>query len=97
VTLRSAEDDDTVDRDEYENVDIGGEFSGRGIDSGSTFAVVGNFAELVPGLLFVFECRFGLGFPRALDTDNVLKGEYLGLKLVGGGRHWVASVWEPES
>ena len=65
---------------------MGGEFSGRGIDNGSTFAVTGNLVELVPGLLFVFKCRFGLGFPLVLvGTGNGLKGEYLGLKLAGGG------------
>jgi hypothetical protein len=56
---------------------VGGEFTG-----GSTFAIIGNlFVELVPGVLFVFECRFGLGFPFVLDTGNGLKGEYLGLKF----------------
>ena len=69
---------------------MGGEFSGRGIDSGSTFAVTGNLVELVPGLLFVFKCRFGPGFPLVfplvlVSTGNGLKGEYLGLKLAGGG------------
>ena len=59
---------------------MGGEFTGRGIDSGLT----GNlFVGPVPGLLFVFKCRFGYEFP--LDVGNVLKGEYLGLKLAGGG------------
>ena len=65
---------------------MGGEFTGRGIDGGSTFAIIGNlFAELAPGVLFVFECRFGLGFPLALDAGNGLKGEYLGLKFTEGG------------
>lgn len=65
---------------------MGGEFSGRGIDSGSTFAVTGNlFIEPIPGLLFVFEWRFGLWFPLALDASNGMKGEYLGLELAEGG------------
>jgi len=65
---------------------VGGEFAGRGIDNGSTFVIVGNlFVELVPGALFVFECRFGLEFPLVLDAGNGLKGEYLGLKFTEGG------------
>jgi len=79
------EDDETVDRDEYESVDAGGEFSGRGIDNGSTFAITGNLlVEPVPGLLFVFECRFGLRPPLVLDPGSALKGEYLALNLTGG-------------
>lgn len=70
----------------YETVDPGGEFNGRGIECGSTFTTTGNtFIEAVPGLLLVFRCRFGLGLPLAFDTDNALKGEYLGLKLTDGG------------
>lgn len=66
---------------------MGGEFSGRGIKSGSTFATTGKlFVGTVPGLLFVFKCRFCLVFPSVFDTDNALKGEYLWLKLAGGGR-----------
>lgn len=66
---------------------MGGEFSGRGIRSGSTFATTGKvFVETVPGLLFAFECRFCLVLPSVFDADNALKGEYLGLKLAGGGR-----------
>ena len=77
------EDDDTV---EYETVDVGGEFSGRGITRGSTFATTGNFpVDPKPRLLFVFECRPGLALLLVLDADNGLKGEYLGLKLVESG------------
>lgn len=80
------EDEDTVDRDEYEIVDVGGEFSGRGIISGSTFVTTGNLlVDPKPGLLFVFECKPGLAFPFVLDVDNGLKGEYLGLKLAERG------------
>jgi len=80
------EDDDTVDRDEYESVDVGGEFSGRGIDNGSTFAIIGNLlVEPVPGLLIVFECKFGLRPPLVLDPGSALKGEYLAVNLMGGG------------
>lgn len=79
------EDDETVDRDEYETVDAGGEFSGRGIESGSTFAITGNvLVETVPGLLFVFKCRVCRGLPLAFVTDNAPKGESFGLKLAEG-------------
>ena len=76
-----------MDRDEYESVDVGGEFSGRGIDSGSTFATTGNLlVVLVPGLLFVVvECGFGLRPPLILNPGSTLKGEYLVLNLTGGG------------
>jgi len=39
----------------------------------------------VPGVLFVFKCRFVLGFPLVLDAGNGLKGEYLGPKFTEGG------------
>ena len=75
-----------MDRDEYESVDVGGEFSGRGIDNGSTLAITGNLlVEPVPGLLFVFVCRFGLRPPLVLGPGSTLKGEYLALNLMGGG------------
>ena len=81
-----AEDDDTVDRDVYEIVEAGGEFTGRGTKSGSTFAITENLLiETTPGVLFVFECEIGLGLSLMFDADNVLKGEYLKLKLTGGG------------
>lgn len=80
------EDDDKVDRGECESVDAGGEFSGRGIESGSAFATTENlFVETAPGVLFVFECEIDLGLPLIFDADNVLKGENLGLKLAGKG------------
>lgn len=76
------EDEDTVDRDEYETVDAGGEFSGRGMESGSTFAITENlFVETAPGVLFVFECKVALGLLLMFDADNVLKEEYLVLRF----------------
>lgn len=67
-------------------MDVGGEVSGRGMVSGSTFAVIENlFVETAPGVLFVFECNIGLGLLLIFDAESVLKGEYLGLKLAGGG------------
>jgi len=75
-----------VDRDEYERVDAGGELSGREIDSGSTFAITGKLlVEAVPGLLLVFDCRFGREPPIILDPSSGLKGVYLVPNLTGGG------------
>lgn len=84
--MEITEDEDTVDRDEYETVDAGGEFRGRGIRSGSTFAITEDLpSEIASGILFAFECKVCLGLWLIFDADNVLKGEYLGLKLARGG------------
>ena len=65
---------------------MGGEFNGRGIESGSTFAITENlFVETAPGVLFVLKCKICLWLSLTFDADNVLKGKYLGLKFAGGG------------
>lgn len=56
------------------------------MESGSTFAIAENLlVETAPGVLFVFKCKICLWLSLMFETDNVLKGEYLGLKFVGGG------------
>jgi len=50
------------------------------------YYIIGNLVvQLVPGVLLVFECRFGLVFSLVLDTGSELEGEYLGLEFTERG------------